>query len=57
MVHCAVRQASKPRAACARHIEATGSAYRLPERGLLGDHAFYPAVLDTRARDDLRAQR
>jgi homogentisate 1,2-dioxygenase len=39
-------------------IEATGSAYRLPERGLLGDHALFdPAVLDTPRLDDaFRAQ-
>ncbi len=34
-------------------IEATGSAYRLPEKGLVGQHAvFDPAVLDTPAIDD-----
>jgi homogentisate 1,2-dioxygenase len=39
-------------------IEATGSAYRLPERGLLGEHALFdPAVLDTPRLDDaFRAQ-
>jgi homogentisate 1,2-dioxygenase len=34
-------------------IEATGSAYRLPERGLLGDHALFdPGVLDTPRIDE-----
>jgi homogentisate 1,2-dioxygenase len=35
-------------------IEATDSAYRLPDRGMLGEHAqFDPAVLDTPHIDDL----
>lgn len=34
-------------------IEATGSAYQLPDRGLLGPHAIFdPAVLDVPAIDD-----
>ena len=34
-------------------IEATDSAYRLPDRGMLGEHAFFdPAVLQTPAIDD-----
>ncbi|MDE2164521.1 MAG: homogentisate 1,2-dioxygenase [Alphaproteobacteria bacterium] len=39
-------------------IEATNSAYKLPERGLLGPHAIFdPAALDTPKLDDLfRAQ-
>jgi len=39
-------------------IEATDSAYKLPERGILGPHAqFDPAVLDTPKLDDaFRAQ-
>jgi homogentisate 1,2-dioxygenase len=39
-------------------IEATGGAYRLPERGLLGEHALFdPAVLDTPRIDEaFRAQ-
>ena len=29
-------------------IEATGSSYRLPEKGLVGTHAIFdPAILDT----------
>ena len=40
-------------------IEATGGAYRLPERGPLGDHAvFDPAILDTPNIDEpFEAQR
>ncbi|MDE2500415.1 MAG: homogentisate 1,2-dioxygenase [Alphaproteobacteria bacterium] len=35
-------------------IEATNSAYKLPERGLLGPHAIFdPAALDTPKLDDL----
>jgi homogentisate 1,2-dioxygenase len=39
-------------------IEATGSSYQLPDRGLLGDHAFFdPAVLQAPELDDaFRAQ-
>lgn len=39
-------------------IEATGNAYRLPDRGLLGDHAFFdPAALDVPELDEaFRAQ-
>jgi homogentisate 1,2-dioxygenase len=39
-------------------IEATNGAYRLPERGILGPHAFFdPAILDTPKLDDaFRAQ-
>jgi homogentisate 1,2-dioxygenase len=39
-------------------IEATGGGYRLPERGLLGEHALFdPGVLDTPRLDDaFRAQ-
>jgi homogentisate 1,2-dioxygenase len=39
-------------------IEATGSSYQLPDRGILGKHAqFDPAVLETPAIDDaFRAQ-
>ncbi len=39
-------------------IEATGSSYRLPEKGMVGRHAvFDPAVLDTPVIDDaFRAQ-
>jgi homogentisate 1,2-dioxygenase len=39
-------------------IEATGSAYRLPERGLLGEHALFdPGVLETPRIDEaFRAQ-
>jgi homogentisate 1,2-dioxygenase len=39
-------------------IEASGGAYRLPERGLLGEHALFdPALLDTPRIDDaFRAQ-
>lgn len=38
-------------------LEATGSAYRLPDRGPLGDHAvFDPAVLDAPALDDRFAE-
>jgi homogentisate 1,2-dioxygenase len=39
-------------------IEATNGAYKLPERGLLGPHAFFdPGVLDTPKLDDaFRAQ-
>ena len=34
-------------------IEATDNAYRLPDRGMLGEHAFFdPAVLETPAIDD-----
>ena len=34
-------------------IEATGSSYRLPERGLLGEHALFdPAVLEAPALDE-----
>ncbi len=34
-------------------LEATGSSYRLPDLGLLGDHALFdPAVLDVPALDD-----
>jgi homogentisate 1,2-dioxygenase len=34
-------------------IEATDGAYRLPDRGMLGEHAFFdPAVLETPAMDD-----
>ena len=34
-------------------IEATGSAYRLPEKGLVGPHAIFdPAVLDTPRIDE-----
>jgi len=34
-------------------IEATNGAYKLPERGILGPHAFFdPAVLDTPKLDD-----
>jgi homogentisate 1,2-dioxygenase len=34
-------------------IEATGNSYQLPERGLLGDHAFFdPAVLEVPELDD-----
>jgi homogentisate 1,2-dioxygenase len=34
-------------------IEATGGGYRLPERGLLGEHALFdPGVLDTPRLDD-----
>lgn len=34
-------------------IEATGSAYQLPDKGMLGPHAIFdPAVLDTPALDD-----
>lgn len=33
-------------------VEATGSSYQLPDRGLLGPHAFFdPAMLDTPALD------
>jgi homogentisate 1,2-dioxygenase len=39
-------------------IEATGGSYRLPEKGLVGQHAIFdPAVLDLPAMDDaFRAQ-
>jgi homogentisate 1,2-dioxygenase len=39
-------------------IEATGSSYRLPDRGLVGAHAIFdPAILDVPAIDDaFRAQ-
>jgi homogentisate 1,2-dioxygenase len=39
-------------------IEATGSGYRLPEKGLVGQHAIFdPAALDTPSIDDaFRAQ-
>ena len=39
-------------------LEATGGSYRLPERGLVGQHAIFdPAVLDTPKLDDtFRAQ-
>ena len=39
-------------------VESTGSGYRLPERGLVGQHALFdPAALDTPAIDDaFRAQ-
>lgn len=39
-------------------VEATNGSYRLPERGILGPHAFFdPAVLDTPKLDDaFRAQ-
>ena len=39
-------------------LEATGSGYRLPDRGLLGEHALFdPAVLDVPELDDaFRAQ-
>ena len=39
-------------------LEATGSSYRLPERGMLGEHALFdPAVLDRPRIDDrFRAQ-
>jgi homogentisate 1,2-dioxygenase len=39
-------------------IEATESAYRLPDRGMLGEHAYFdPAALDTPKIDDaFRAQ-
>ena len=39
-------------------LEATGGSYRLPDRGLLGEHALFdPAVLDVPALDDaFRAQ-
>jgi homogentisate 1,2-dioxygenase len=34
-------------------IEATGNSYQLPDRGLLGDHAFFdPAVLEVPELDD-----
>jgi len=34
-------------------IEATDNAYRLPDRGMLGEHAFFdPAILETPAIDD-----
>ncbi|NNK32240.1 MAG: homogentisate 1,2-dioxygenase [Xanthomonadales bacterium] len=34
-------------------VEATGSAYQLPDKGMLGPHAIFdPAVLDTPAIDD-----
>lgn len=34
-------------------IEATGGSYRLPEKGILGDHAIFdPAMLDVPALDD-----
>lgn len=34
-------------------VEATNGSYRLPERGILGPHAFFdPAVLDTPKLDD-----
>jgi len=40
-------------------IEATNGSYKLPERGILGPHAFFdPAALDTPKLDDqFRAQR
>ena len=39
-------------------VEATGGAYSLPDRGIMGDHAvFDPAILDTPVMDDaFRAQ-